>query len=213
MDSIFSMAATVGPPSFLRAHDGDHRADGTSFAGGSEGCVGCGPALILAVAVGLFGADYHFIGDMIAGNLSRRRLRRRGLSLGGLIPRPAARAAFPAFPMEAVPGRGLAQNGFLVDGQVEYLGPLGERREWIFELIDPDWPSRGTRRDYSATSVGAAQPPVHAERAGQRLLAIQGNQLVDTATITTTDGHSHRLGLSLQSSRICRFLLRFFENV
>ncbi|HTB79678.1 MAG TPA: heparinase [Opitutaceae bacterium] len=94
--------------------------------------------------------------------------------------------------------RGLSENDPLVDGEGEYLGPFGERREWIIEIINPDWPMRGQLLEYSENParVSAAQPQYRPEASAKRTLEIKGNQLVDTTFIETTGG-DHKLGLAL----------------
>ncbi len=93
--------------------------------------------------------------------------------------------------------RGLAQNELLVDGEGEYLGPPGERREWVIEQLNPRWPMRGQLLAYGSAAVEAAQPQYMPNARAQRSLGIIDGQLVDAAMIATTDGRSHRLGLAL----------------
>ena len=94
--------------------------------------------------------------------------------------------------------RGLAENDPLVDGEGEYLGPIGERREWIIEIINPHWPMRGRLLGYSENPawVSAAQPQYRPDASARRTLEIKGNRLVVTTAIETTGGE-HKLGLAL----------------
>jgi hypothetical protein len=96
--------------------------------------------------------------------------------------------------------RGLGHNVPLVDGEGEDLGAFNERREWIVEQPNKDSPLRGELISYSAaspTKVSAAQPNYRKNARAQRTLTIDGDKLVDTAIIETTDGASHALGLAL----------------
>jgi oligo-alginate lyase len=95
--------------------------------------------------------------------------------------------------------RGLAHNALLVDGEGQDLGALNEKREWIVEQANPQSPTRGELLAFSAepARVSAAQPRYRKDARARRTLTIEGETLVDTAVIETTDGVSHRLGLAL----------------
>jgi hypothetical protein len=95
--------------------------------------------------------------------------------------------------------RGLAHNALLVDGEGQDLGPLAERREWIVEQPNPVSPTRGELLEFSTepARVSAAQPSYQKGTRARRTLQIAGEKLTDTAFIETTDGATHRLGLSL----------------
>jgi hypothetical protein len=95
--------------------------------------------------------------------------------------------------------RGLAQNSLLIDGEGQDLGPLSEKREWIVEQPNPLSPTRGKLLGFSAdpARVSAEQPRYRKNALGRRTLAIDGDTLIDTASIETTDDTVHQLGLSL----------------
>jgi hypothetical protein len=93
--------------------------------------------------------------------------------------------------------RGANHNVPLVDGEGEDLGPLNERREWVVEKGDPQSPLRGELLEFSPTRVAVAQPRYRGEARARRTLEIQGDALVDTATLEITDAKPRKLGLAL----------------
>ncbi|HZP59230.1 MAG TPA: heparinase [Opitutaceae bacterium] len=94
--------------------------------------------------------------------------------------------------------RGLGQNEPLLNGEGEELGENGERREWVIEQIDPYWPMRGRLLAYSLAParVSAEQPQYRHDASASRTLVIDGDRLVDTATIESKAG-PQKLGLAL----------------
>jgi hypothetical protein len=95
--------------------------------------------------------------------------------------------------------RGLAHNVPLIDGEGEDLGPIGERREWIVEQPNPHRPLSGKLLDFSAdpARVTAEQPIYRQGVVARRTLAIDGNQLVDTAVVESASTSAQKLGLAL----------------
>jgi hypothetical protein len=95
--------------------------------------------------------------------------------------------------------RGLAHNVPLVNGEGEDLGPIGERREWIVEEPNPHRPMSGQLLDFSAVParVSAAQPEYRKDASAQRTLTIEGDALVDRATIEAKGVSPQKLGLAL----------------
>jgi oligo-alginate lyase len=95
--------------------------------------------------------------------------------------------------------RGLGHNTPLVDGEGQDLGPFDEAREWIIEQPNPHAPTLGELLAFSPEPprVSAAQPLYRKNARARRTLAIEGETLVDTAVIETTDGETHKLGLPL----------------
>ncbi|HEY8993964.1 MAG TPA: heparinase II/III family protein [Lacunisphaera sp.] len=93
--------------------------------------------------------------------------------------------------------RGANHNVPLVNGEGEDLGPLTERREWVVEDSDPQSPLRGQLLEYAPNLVRVAQPRYRADARAERALAIEGDRLVDTATIESTAGQPQALGLTL----------------
>ena len=78
--------------------------------------------------------------------------------------------------------RGLAHNALLVDGE-------GEEGWHEGELV---------KFDAQNLTVSASQPKYRPNAKATRTLQIEGDSLRDVATIETTDGKAHSLGLSLQ---------------
>lgn len=95
--------------------------------------------------------------------------------------------------------RGLAHNVPLVNGEGEDLGMFTERREWIVEVPDPSRPMRGQLLEYSENParVSAGQPFYRAGVHASRTLSIEGEQLIDRASIETTSVTPQTLGLAL----------------
>jgi oligo-alginate lyase len=95
--------------------------------------------------------------------------------------------------------RGVNHNVPLVNGEGEDLGPLAERREWVVEHGDPESPMRGQLLGFSIdpARVSAAQPKYRADARAERILSIDGDKLVDHATIESSAGAPQKLGLAL----------------
>jgi len=95
--------------------------------------------------------------------------------------------------------RGPAHNVPLVNGEGEDLGGFRERREWIVELPDPKRPMRGQLLEYSANParVSAGQPLYRPGVSASRTLSIDGERLIDRASIETTAATPQTLGLTL----------------
>lgn len=110
--------------------------------------------------------------------------------------------------------RGLGHNVVLVDGEGEDLGPLSERREWIVEQPNPATPLRGELRAFSTNParVTAAQPHYRDNARAERTLAIDGNQLLDTISVKTTDGASHHLGIAVHLQGAVRLPSDFVDD-
>ncbi|HEU5077669.1 MAG TPA: heparinase II/III family protein [Opitutaceae bacterium] len=95
--------------------------------------------------------------------------------------------------------RGLGHNVVLVDGEGEDLGAFTERREWVVEQPNLNSPLRGELLGFSSdpARVSAAQPYYRRNAKAKRTLKIDGQRLTDVASVETTDGQTHRLGLAL----------------
>lgn len=93
--------------------------------------------------------------------------------------------------------RGADHNVPLVNGEGEDLGPLAERREWVVEAGDPQSPLRGRLLDFAPDRVSAAQPKYRGDAQARRTLTIEGDRLVDIATIESTAKEPQLLGLAL----------------
>ncbi len=78
--------------------------------------------------------------------------------------------------------RALSHNALLVDGEGQELWNEGELLKF----------------DAGNLTVSASQPKYRPNAKASRTLSIEGEQLRDVATIETTDGKEHSLGLSLQ---------------
>lgn len=92
--------------------------------------------------------------------------------------------------------RGLAQNVLLINGEGSLPG-----NEWPTENEAPGTlPQRGKLLEFDADKaiMAAAQPIYRKDAQAERTLRIEGNRLIDEATISTTADSPQVLGLALQ---------------
>jgi hypothetical protein len=110
--------------------------------------------------------------------------------------------------------RGANHNVPLVNGEGEDLGPLAERREWVVEKGEPQSPLRGQLLEFSAqpARVGAAQPKYQNGVHARRTLVIDGDKLIDTATVESTATAPQKLGLTLHVQGKARLSKEFLSD-